>query len=338
MNNVLHPFWPYPSLCDILAVEYSIILCSEELITLPAERKKVLPSNSWNHLGITKCQYHAQQYVYLPGINSDIKCRVETCIACQCHHLENPQQLIQQIPAPEYPWQLLGADFFHFDGSEYLTVSDCYSKMLIIHRIPALQCNPAKMISIMQELSAENGIQESLCTDNGPQFANALFVEFSTYWKFDHNPSAPRKPRSNCQAVAAVKIVKELPTCTKCSSLDAYLAHHRKPINVHLCFPAEFQFHDTLHTTVPQCIWSTDPHAVADHDCLNECASQSATYHDCWGCRKYSHSLLDRKYSHSLLDRKYSHSLLDRLSLSSMMLGICVFLTLSSVKPAMAHT
>ena len=49
----------------------------------------------------------------------------------------------------------------------------------------------------MKELFAEHGIPEVLHTDNGPQFANSLFTEFATDWKFDHNTSSPRNPKSN---------------------------------------------------------------------------------------------------------------------------------------------
>ena len=41
------------------------------------------------------------------------------------------------------------------------------------------------------------GFQSPPCTDNGPQFKNALFAEFSTELIFDHNTSMPRSPRRN---------------------------------------------------------------------------------------------------------------------------------------------
>ena len=108
--------------------------------------------------------------------------------------------------------------------------------MLIVHRISASQCNTAKIISIVKELFAENGIPKLLCTANAPHFANTLFAEIATYWKFDHNTSAPRSPRSNGQAEAAEKIVKGLLTYAKCSGQDpwlALLAYHSTPINAH---------------------------------------------------------------------------------------------------------
>ena len=82
--------------------------------------------------------------------------------------------------------------------------------MPFVHKIPPSQCNAAKMISTLKELFAEHGIPESLCSDNGPQFASGLFAEFATDWYFDHCTSAPTNPCSNGQVEAAMKIIKGL--------------------------------------------------------------------------------------------------------------------------------
>ena len=187
----------------------------------------------------------ARHCVYWPRINSDIKHLIESCPTCQHCHPQEPQQLFKPTSAPEYPWHLLSTDYFHFDGSEYLVVTDYYSKMPIIRRIPASQCNTSKTISVLKELFAEHGIPEVLCTDNGPQFANALFTGFATDWKFDHNTSSPRNPRSNGQAEAAVKTVKGLLTHAKCPGQDphlALLAYSSTPMDAHLCSPAEILY------------------------------------------------------------------------------------------------
>ena len=114
-----------------------------------------------------------------------------------------------------------------------------------MRRIPASLCNASKTISVLKELFAEHGIPELLCIDSGSQFANALFPEFATDWKFDHNTSSPRNPRSNGQAEASIKTVKGLLTHAKCSGQDPYialLAYHSMPIDAHLCPPAEMLY------------------------------------------------------------------------------------------------
>ena len=113
--------------------------------------------------------------------------------------------------------------------------------MPIIRRIPASQCNASKTISVVKELFAEHGIPEVLHPDNGPKFADALFTELVTNWKFDYNTSSPRYPRSSVQAESAMKTVKGLLTHVKCSGQDPYLAllaYCNTPINAHLHSPA----------------------------------------------------------------------------------------------------
>ena len=174
--------------------------------------------------------------------------------------------------------------------SEYLVVSYYYSKMHILRRIPACQCNASKPISVPKELFAEHGISEVLHSDNSPDFfANALFTEFATEWRFDHNTSSPRNPRSNGQAEAAMKTVKGFLTCAKCSGQGPYLAllaYHSTPIDVHLHSSAEMLHQQVLCTTVWQWIRHTDPHANAEGDQLNQHATQSAEYDNQQGCCK----------------------------------------------------
>ena len=117
-----------------------------------------------------------------------------------------------------------------------------YSKIPIIRRIPASQCNSPKTTSVLKELFAEHGIPEVLHTDNGPQFANAVFTTFATDWMFDHNTSSPRNPRRNGQADMAIKTIKGLLTHAKWSGQDPYLAllaYCSTPVNAYLHLPAE---------------------------------------------------------------------------------------------------
>ena len=161
--------------------------------------------------------------------------------------------------------------------------------MLIRRRIPASKCNASKTISVLKELCTEHGIPEILLTNNGSQFANALFTKFTTGCKFDHNTSPPRNPRSNGQASAAIKTIKGLLTHAKCSSQDpclALLPYHSMPVDAHLSLPVETSYQQKLCITVPQQISHTDPHANAEHDHLNQCATQNVEYHDQRGCHK----------------------------------------------------
>ena len=218
-------------------MEDGIILCGKALVIPPLERDEVLQSIHEGNQGISKCQYHACQCIYWPGINQDIKCAVEACVTCQCHHPQEPPQPLKPTLAPECPWQHLAAAFMHFDGNEYLIIINYYSKMPFVCKIPPSLCNAAKMISILKEMFAEHGIPKSLCSHNGPQFASTFFTEFATDWNFDHCTSAPTNPHSNGQVEAAIKIVKGLLRYSKYSGQDPYLAYlpTTVPLWMHIC-------------------------------------------------------------------------------------------------------
>ena len=281
---------PYHNHRNVMTVEDGLILKGEALIIPPLEREKILQAIHEGHMGITKCQYRARQCVYWPGINEDIRKMVEACPTCQRHRPQEPRQPLQPTPAPERPWQHLGADFFTFDGFEYLVIIDYYTKMPFIRKIPPSQCNAAKTISMLKELFSEHGIPETIRSDNGPQFASHQFAEFAKEWNFDHTTSSPRNPRSNGQAEAAVKVTKGLLTRAKYSGQDpflALLAYRSTPIDAHLRSPAEMLYQRAIRTTVPQRIRHKDPQAAADRDHLNDRATQSAAYHDCH-CRPKS--------------------------------------------------
>ena len=277
MKDVPKALWPYHGQCDSLTVEDGLILCGEAIIVPQGERKKVLEQIHEGHLGTSKCQYRARQCIYWPGINKDIKQQVEVCLTCQRHWPQEPRQPLKPTPPPEWHWQQCGADFMTFDGIEY------YSKMPTVQKMPTSQCNSAKMITVLKELFAEHGIPEEIQSDNGSQFASHLFAEFTKDWNIKHSPSLPKNPRSNGKAVSAVKIVKGLLTCAKCSGQDPYLAllaYRSTPVDSHLWSPAKMLYQHGICTTVHQRIRHKDPHAATECERLEECASQSAANHD----------------------------------------------------------
>ena len=189
INDVPHALCPYHGHWDVLTFEDGLIICGKTLAILPMEREKILHAIYEGHMGISKCQYHARHCAYCPVINVDIKQIVESCPTCQCNFPQEPLWPLQPSPALEHPWQHLCADVSYFDGSEYLVITDYYSKMPIVQRIPVSQCNACKTFSVLKQLFTEHSIPETLHTDNGPQFMNAFFTDSAMKWKFDHHTS-----------------------------------------------------------------------------------------------------------------------------------------------------
>ena len=144
INNVPHALCPYCIHRNTLTVEDGLILRDEALIIPLLERKKILQAIHEGHMGISKCQNRARQWCIGLESTPDIKHFIESCPTFQHHCPQEPWQPLQPTLVQEHPWQLLGTDYFHSDGSEYLVVTDYYSKMPIIRRIPASQCNASQ--------------------------------------------------------------------------------------------------------------------------------------------------------------------------------------------------
>ena len=139
INDVIHPLCPYHPHFNVLTVEDGLILYGKALVIPLTARDEVLQANHEGNIGITKYQYHAWQWVYWPGINSDIKCTFEMCYMPMSLPT-GAMAATSANPSHEHSWQQLGADVIHSDGSEYLIIHYS-SKMPIIFRITVLQCN-----------------------------------------------------------------------------------------------------------------------------------------------------------------------------------------------------
>ena len=71
---------------------------------------------------------------------------------------------------------------------------------------------------------ARHGIPEVLISNNGPEFDNQEFKNFSTDWQFEHRTSGPRYPQANGKVENAVKTYKGLLLKAKEDKRDPLLA------------------------------------------------------------------------------------------------------------------
>ncbi|XP_046860168.1 uncharacterized protein LOC124453393 [Xenia sp. Carnegie-2017] len=66
------------------------------------------------------------------------------------------------------------------------------------------------VINHMKSIFSRHGIPETVVSDNGPQYAAAVFSKFAEEWGFTHLRSSSRYPQSNGEAERAVKTAKKL--------------------------------------------------------------------------------------------------------------------------------
>ncbi|UYV80674.1 K02A2.6-like, partial [Cordylochernes scorpioides] len=233
---------------DEIGEENGLLMRGLRVIIPSNMRKYVLNRIHASHQGITKCRARAKDHVWWPGIGQEIQDMVKTCEKC----IENqPLKHEPLIPNdfPERPWQKVGMDLFHYEGSEYLVVVDYFSRFIEVVRLTKLSSET--VVDHCKAIFAHHGIPDIVISDNEPQFhpsTTSAFTKFAFEVGFRHITSSPKHPQSNGQAEAAVKIVKNLMKKNKDPVL-ALMEYRATPLANGLS-PAELLFGRKIRTMV----------------------------------------------------------------------------------------
>ena len=90
------------------------------------------------------------------------------------------------------------SDLFEYNGVHYLLCVDYYSKWIEVAKLDTL--TSGNIICHRKSQSARYGIPDELISDNGLQYANSVFTEFSNACGFVHTTSSPHFPEANGEA------------------------------------------------------------------------------------------------------------------------------------------
>ena len=123
---------------DELAVIDGIILKGRHIVIQNSLRQQVLNQLHTNHMGIEKTKLLACESVYWASINADIEKYIKQCTACLEFQQMQPKEKIMHHDIPLRPWEVVGADVFHFNNKNYLCIVAYNSKFLVIKRLEGL--------------------------------------------------------------------------------------------------------------------------------------------------------------------------------------------------------
>jgi hypothetical protein len=89
----------------------------------------------------------------------------------ECHQNapSQPKEPLVDRRAPDYPFQLVCADFYSLKGHQYLVLVDRYSGWPSVNR-PKLEASAREVVRVLQAHCETFGVPEELSTDWGPRY------------------------------------------------------------------------------------------------------------------------------------------------------------------------
>ena len=211
-------YWSYR---EELSEINALIFKDERIVIMSSLQKKILAKLHQAHLGIEKIELRARETVFLPNINQHIEDLVSSCSVCLDSRNENARQPMISSDVPEYTFQTVESDLFHWNNQDFILVVDYYSHYWEIERLyDTISSNAIKK---MNSIFSRFCIPEEVRSDNGPQYNSAEFEEFARKWGFMYNPSSPKYPQGNALVERTVQTLKNLLTKAKKADRDLYL-------------------------------------------------------------------------------------------------------------------
>jgi hypothetical protein len=219
----LHPFAaPYFDFRDELTVADGLIFRGERLVVPKKLRHSIKSDIHIGHSGVESSLRRAREYVYWPGMNSEIKQMIQMCETCRSYDMAQPKESLISHELPSRQWEKIGIDLFKQGEKDFLITVCYFSNFWEIDRLPDTKAKT--VIRKVKGQCARYGIPSLIISDNGPQFRAEEFQKFTSQWGIKHDTTSPYHSQSNGKVESAVKTAKKMLARTDRTGEDQFLA------------------------------------------------------------------------------------------------------------------
>ena len=193
----------YKNVFDELKVNEGLVKYRDAVVILISLRTRVLNLLHQGHTGVSGMKLRACGVVWWPGLHKDVERTRAECWSCSINAPSQSAEPPVNLPEPEYPMQMIVADYFNLEGYNYLVIVDRYSNWPSVFRSKVKE-GSEELCKLLRSHFAMFGRPEELATDGGPQFAAEKTTEFLRTWGVTHRLSSAYFPHSNLRAEQGV--------------------------------------------------------------------------------------------------------------------------------------
>lgn len=205
----IQPYWQYK---EDYSTRNGLVFRNDRILIPRRLRNQIIEKLHQSHSGIEATMKLARDTVFWPGLNDQIRQKVQHCNVCAKFSSNQLAQPMQSHQIPSYPYQKLSMDLCEVElgarKTVYLITVDHYSDYFDIDELTSL--TTAAIVKACKRNFARFGKPQFVSTDNGTQFLSDEFRQFAQAWGFQHTVSAPYHQQANGKAESAVKIAKLL--------------------------------------------------------------------------------------------------------------------------------
>ena len=157
-------------------------------------------------MGIEKTKLLARESVLWHNMNANIESYIKLCATCLKFQQIKPKEKITHYNIPLRPWEVFGADIFHFKYKHYLCIVDYNSKFPVSKRIEGLSAD--NLIKMVKTIFVAYGIPHKIMSDAGTNFVSDKFWKFCKSVNIQQAVSSAYHHQNNGQVKACMKFIK----------------------------------------------------------------------------------------------------------------------------------
>ena len=100
-----------------------------------ALRKEMIKDLHTAHQGIESTLRRAQESIYWPNMNSEVKDYISRCEICLTYTPHQQKEPLLSHEVPDRPWAKIATDLFQFENKDYLVTVDYFSNFFEVDRM-----------------------------------------------------------------------------------------------------------------------------------------------------------------------------------------------------------